>query len=161
MVRESVTSDRVLEGRMKIEYNLLKKVREIFIIDASNVADPLMSVEGLRCLFSHEERQRTISIREAGSLLSDRGFFYIHMSQIGFNLSKYYKKSWRDFSLLSIAIKLEFGQCHHLLNGNFISVKILKTKVNCSFNKFVYFIYTFRLYIKNLTIDKSMDLQTV
>jgi hypothetical protein len=85
MVKESVTSDRVLEGRMKIEYNLLKKVREIFIIDASHIADPLMSIEGLRCLFPHEKRQRTIRIREAGSLLSDRGFFYIHMSQIGFN----------------------------------------------------------------------------
>ncbi len=62
---------------------------------------------------------------------------------------------------LSIAIKLEFCQCHHLFNWNLISVKILKKKGNCSFNKFVYFIYTFRLYIKNLPIDKSMDLQTV
>ncbi len=73
------TSDGVLEWRMQVEDDFLKKIREVLIVDSPDVANPLVSVEGLWGLFAHEEGQRAVDVWETGGLLRWSGILYVHV----------------------------------------------------------------------------------
>lgn len=70
---------------MQIEHNFLEKVRQVLIIEASDIAYPLVSVKRLRSFLTHDKRQWSVDIGKTGGLLSDGGFLYVHVTERDIN----------------------------------------------------------------------------